>query len=301
MSLIVTGSIGIDCVETPTGQVDNVLGGAGSYFAAAARFFGPVRLVAAVGEDFPDELDGQLKSLGVDLEGLEKRVGSKTFRWSGKYHENMNRRDTTAVELNVLIEALPPVPESYRDSEFIFLAVTSPQNQLELLETFPKRKLVMADTIELYLQTERDAFMEVVQRVDGLVINDDEAMMFTGETDAVKAAEAMLAMGLKFVVVKKGEHGVLLRHQDGWAALPAFPQAKLVDPTGAGDTFAGGMMAHLAATGDMSLNTLKQALAYGTVVASYTIEAFSLDRLTSITRDDIDGRYRQYREMLAIE
>jgi len=301
MSLIVTGSIGIDSVEAPTGKANNVLGGSAIYFAAAASFFTPVRLVAAVGEDFPDEYLETFRGFDIDLEGLEKRVGSKTFRWSGKYHENMNVRDTLSVDLNVLAEELPPVPDGYRDSEYVFLANTDPGSQLALLEQFPNRKLAVADTMDLWISTQREKLVELIGHVDGLVLNNDEAEQLTGESNLIVAAEKICDMGPKFVVVKKGEHGALIEHDGAKVVLPAFPAKKVVDPTGAGDSFAGGMMGYLASVDDTSIAAVRKAMAYGTIIASYNIETFSLDRLKQISRTDIDKRFETYREMLAIE
>jgi sugar/nucleoside kinase (ribokinase family) len=301
MSLIVTGSISIDTIDTPTGSAKEVVGGSSIYFTAAASFFGPIRLVGAVGDDFPDSFVDVFNGFGVDTEGLERREGSKTFRWHGRYHEDVNQRDTVSVELNVLTEALPPIPKSYEDSGYIFLAVTHPDNQLKLLNAFPKRKLVVADTIDLYINTTRDELMEVFKRIDGLIINDSEALMLTGEPNAVVAAEKLMEMGPKFVVVKKGQHGAILRHPDGTCVLPAYPAKTVIDPTGAGDSFAGAFMAHLAKTDDISFDSLKTAMAYGTTVASFTIEAFSVERLQQIKRADIDQRFKEFTSMLKID
>lgn len=299
MSLIVTGSIGIDTVETPDGQrAQDVLGGSAIYFAAGASFFSPVRLVAAVGEDWPEAFDEQFHTFNVDLAGLEKRAGSKTFRWHGRYHENMNDRETISVDLNVLAEALPPVPENFRDSRYVFLANTHPAGQLALLENFPQRKLVVCDTMDLWIQIEQDLLRQVLGKVDGFVLNDSEARQLTGETNVVRAADAILALGPTFVVIKKGEHGALLFHRDGIAALPAYPARDVVDPTGAGDTFASGMMGYIAAQDDTSFETIKTAIGYGTVVASFTIESFSVDRLRALSRQEIDARFEAYCAMM---
>ena len=302
MALIVTGSIGIDTVETPTGRAENVLGGSAIYFSAAASFFTPVRLVAAVGEDFPDEHLKTFKEFDIDLAGLERRAGSKTFRWSGKYHQNMNDRDTLDTQLNVLGEALPPVPENFRDSQFIFLANTHPAGQLALLEQFPKRALVVADTMDLWINTALEDLKKLLKQIDGLVLNDSEAKLLTGESNMVLASDAILKMGPKFVVIKKGEHGCMLNHKDGLAVLHAFPAGNVVDPTGAGDSFAGGMMGYLASLGEagLTLAAIKRALAYGTIVASYNIESFSLARLREISRNEIDNRLNEYRMMLNV-
>ena len=301
MPLIVTGSIGIDSIHAPTGNAENVLGGSCIYFAAAASFFGPVRLVGAVGDDFPEHFLDVFKHFQIDLSGLEKRAGSKTFRWRGKYHENMNSRETLEVDLNVLAEALPPVPEHYRDSRHVFLANTHPAAQLELLASFPDRALAVADTMDLWIETERPALLKLLKQIDGLVLNDSEAIMLTEQSNLVRAAEEILTLGPKFVVIKKGEHGAMLRHAHGHALLPAYPAREVVDPTGAGDSFAGGMMGYLAGTGDYSIDSLRRAMAYGTMVASYNIEAFSLDRMRQINRSNLDERLDQYRGMIHIQ
>ena len=301
MSLIVTGSVGIDTVETPDGQkAESVLGGSSIYFAAGASFFTKVRLVAAVGEDFPEHFHDQFKQFDVCTDGLEERAGSKTFRWHGRYHENMNDRDTLAVELNVLGEALPPVPEHYKDSQYVFLANTHPAGQLALREQFPQSKLVVADTMDLWIETEPDLLKDLLTKIDGFVLNDSEAKQLTGESNVVKAADAVLAMGPTFVVVKKGEHGAILRHKDGTGVLPAFPSDQVVDPTGAGDSFASGMMGYLSAVDDTSIDAIKRAMAYGTVVASYTIEKFSTERLSEIDRSHIDARLETFGSHLDI-
>ena len=300
MSLIVTGSIGIDTIHAPTGHADNVLGGSAIYFAAAASFWSPVRLVGAVGDDFPADLEKPFHAFDIDLEGLEKRQGSKTFRWTGKYLSNMNDRETLSVELNVLAEDLPPVPASYRDSKHVFLANTHPGGQLALRSQFENAELVVADTMDLWIETERALLMQLLGQIDGLVLNDSEAFLLTEERNPVKAGRKILAMGPTFVVIKKGEHGALLIHKDGDAALPAFPAADVVDPTGAGDTFGGGMMGYLASHGDTSMAGIIKAMAAGTVVASYNIEKFSLDRLLTLKRGDIDARLKQYAAMLNV-
>ncbi len=300
MPLIVTGSIGIDSIQAPTGDADDVLGGSCTHFAAAASFFTKARIVAAVGDDFPEHHLATMEQFNVDLAGLEKRAGSKTFRWRGKYHENMNDRDTLEVDLNVLAEALPPVPEDYKNSQYVFLANTHPAAQLDMLNQFPGRRLSIADTMDLWIETERESLLELLSKIDGLVLNDSEAIMLTEDSNTVRAADRILETGPKFVVVKKGEHGAFLVHQDGHVVLPAFPARNVVDPTGAGDSFAGGMMGCLAATGDLSIDGLRQAMAYGTIVASFNIESFSLTRLTEIERGHIDERLEQFRQMTVI-
>jgi sugar/nucleoside kinase (ribokinase family) len=299
--LIVTGSIGIDSVEAPTGTADDVLGGSCVYFSAAASFFGPVRLVGAVGDDFPDEHLSALKRFDIDLAGLERRSGSQTFRWHGKYMQNMNSRQTVSVEPNVLAEAFPPVPASFRDSRYLFLANTHPAAQLELLDQFPDRKLAVADTMDLWIDTERSVLLDLLRRIDGLVLNNDEAEQLTDEPNLIAAAMKIVDMGPKFVVVKKGEHGALIEHGGTRVVLPAYPAKDVVDPTGAGDSFAGGMMGYLAAHGDLSPAAMRRAMAYGTILASFNIESFSLERLGQISREDIERRFEEYRQMLALD
>lgn len=310
MPLIVTGTIGIDTVHTPTGKAERVLGGSCTYFAAAASFYGPVRMVAAVGEDFPDEFRAVLTHFKqVDLTGLETRRGSKTFAWGGKYLQNMNSRETLFTELGVVAEKPPVVPGAYRDSKFVFLANSHPAVQLDLLDNFPSRTMAVADTMDLWINTARADLQVLLRKVDGLVLNYDEAELLTGKTNSATAARHILEMGPKFVIVKKGEHGCMLVHRDGICALPAYPAENVVDPTGAGDTFAGGLMGSLAATagsqgqmgaGPASFNSVRRALAHGTVIASFNIEAFSLERLKSLTRRELDARYEEYLGMVRV-
>lgn len=301
MPLIVTGSIGIDTVEAPSGIAVDVLGGSAVYFAAAASFFGPVRLVAAVGEDAPARLEQLMAHFGVDTAGLERRAGSRTFRWSGKYFDDMNQRETVAVDLNVLAEAPAPVPDAYQNSRHIFLANTDPGSQMQLLEHFPDRAIAVADTMDIWIKEHRASLDALLARVDGLVLNDSEAEALTGQRNMVHAGKAIRGLGPQFAVIKRGEHGALLSHEDGVAVLPAFPTADVVDPTGAGDAFAGGMMGHLAAVKRYDFDTLRVAMAWGTVVASFNIESFSLECLQRLDRSDIDRRLNQYRGMLQLD
>lgn len=304
MSLIVTGTIGIDTVYTPHGHVERVLGGSCTYFAAAASFYGPVRMVAAVGGDFPKDFRDTIESFpGIDTYGLEVRPASKTFAWGGKYHENMNSRETLFTELGVLAEAPPKVPEGFRDSKIVFLANTHPGVQLQLLSNFPGRALAVADTMDLWINIAKPELMELFRKIDGVVLNNDEAELLTGKVNTVAAALDILKLGPKFVILKKGEHGCLLAHKDGLAAWPAFPAQKVIDPTGAGDTFAGGMMGYLAsrlAAGDNpgSMDNIRKSLVHGTVSASFTIEDFSLRRLKALKKEELQARYSQFAKML---
>jgi cytidine kinase len=307
-SLIVTGTVGIDTVYTPHGHRERVLGGSCTYFAAAASFYvgpGGARMVAAVGGDCPSEFHATLaRFANIDTSGLEVRQGSRTFAWGGRYSQNMNSRETLFTELGVLEERPPAIPEKFKDSELIFLANTHPAVQLELLESFPRRRLAVADTMDLWINIARQELDLLMTRVDGLVLNYDEAELMTGKANTVAAAREILKMGPRFVIVKKGEHGCILAHRDGLAALPAFPTEEVIDPTGAGDSFAGGMMGHIARTGasdgKISLETIRQAMAHGTVLASFTIESFSLDRLCSLTGEELDRRYRQFADMVRV-
>lgn len=309
MALLVCGSIGIDTVHTPDGASrENVLGGSCTYFAAAASFFGGVRLVAAVGEDFPPALRKTFdKFPAIDLGGLEVRKGSKTFRWGGKYLANMDQRESLFTELNVLGEAPPPIPATFADSTLVFLANAHPGRQMAILDGTPKRKLAVADTMDLWINIAKDDLLALLKKVDGLVLNYDEGELLTGKKNTVAAGRAILKMGPRFVVIKKGEHGCILVHRDGIAALPAFPTENVVDPTGAGDTFAGGMMGRLAqmesAGGERDLGSfesIREAIVSGTVVASFTIEKFSLDRLVEIKAADIGKRAAEYAGMLRV-
>ncbi|MFO0832198.1 MAG: PfkB family carbohydrate kinase [Phycisphaerales bacterium] len=310
MPLVVTGTIGIDTVHTPTAKAENVLGGSATYFAAAASFFGPVRLVAAAGEDLPDAFHKTIGHFGkIDTKGLEVRKGSRTFAWGGRYHENMVQRETLFTHLNILSEAPPTVPGAYSDSQFVFLGNTHPGIQQTFLSAFPKRRLTVADTMDLWINVAKPELMVLLRNVDGLALNNDEAELLTGKKNPVTAARHILEMGPRFVVVKKGEHGCILVHRDGLAALPAYPTENVVDPTGAGDTFAGGMMGSLAATAVAapggvldagSFEHVRRALVYGTVTASFTVESFSLDRLRGMTRKDLDARYHEYAAMVRV-
>ncbi len=309
MSLIVTGTIGIDTVYTPHGHREKVLGGSCTYFAAAASFFGPVRIVAAAGQDLPPTFLDTLRSFkGLDPAGLEIRQGSKTFAWGGRYSQDMNSRETLFTELGVLAERPPAIPAAFGDSKLVFLANTHPGVQLQFLDSLPSRTLTVADTMDLWIKTARPELELLLTKIDGLVLNYDEAEELTGKANAVTAARHVLHMmagdrasSSKFVVVKKGEHGCLLATAKGIAAMPAYPSEEVIDPTGAGDSFAGGMMGSLAALRrPITPDDIRKALAAGTVVASFTIEAFSLERLKSLTRGELDQRMAKFAAMLAV-
>lgn len=297
MSLLVTGSIGIDTVKTPYGVSENCLGGSSIYFSMAASFFAPVRFVGVIGSDCPFDLEKVFDGRDVDLTGLEVRKQSKTFRWAGTYHENMDDRTTDLTELNVLAEAPPRVPGEFKDSKFVFLANTAPALQQELLEQIDQPEFVAVDTMNLWIDNNLDDLKALLKKIDCLLINEDEARMLAGQSNLIKAGEIILNMGPSVVILKKGESGSIMCNASGDKfILPAYPATEVKDPTGAGDSFAGGFMGCLAQSGKADSETLKKAIAYGTVVASFSIADFSLSGLTSIDRADIDRRFETLRK-----
>jgi len=299
MSLLVVGSVALDSVETPTQKRDRILGGSATFFSFSASFFSPVRLVGVVGDDFPQEHVARLQSRNIDTSGLCVVAGGKTFYWKGKYLPNMNDRETLEVELNVLGTFQPRLSDAFRRSDFLFLGNDSPRTQLCVVEQMIGPRLVVADTMDLWIREQHADLMALLKRVDGLVMNDSEAKLITGDENLVAAGHKILNLGPRFVVIKKGEHGAMFFSAHETYVLPAFPTERVVDPTGAGDSFAGGMMGYLASQGNFEPQTLKAAMAYGILVASFTVEDFSLDRLQGITRTDLDSRLQQYRKMLS--
>ncbi len=299
MPLLVVGSIALDSVETPQAQRDDLLGGSAVYFSYAASFFSPVRLVGVVGDDWPPEHTRLLQARRIDTSGLEVVSGAKTFRWRGKYHLNMNDRETLEVHLNVLEHFQPKLPADYCQSSFLFLANGTPRLQNSVLDQVPSALLTVADTMDLWINLQRDELLTLLARIDGLVLNDSESRLLTNEENIVRAGRKVLDMGPRFVVIKKGEHGSIFQSAEETFVMPAYPTPDVIDPTGAGDTFAGAMMGYLAEQGRFDSTTLKEAMAYGTVVASFNVEDFSLDRLTQISRSDLDHRFAQYRRMLS--
>lgn len=298
MSLLVTGSIGIDTVEAPAGRRENIIGGSAIYFSYAASFFTPVRLVGVVGEDRPDELLKVFEGHDVDTSGLEIRKGSRTFRWHGSYLKDLNEAQTVNVDLNVLAEQAPTIPQQFLDSRYVFLANTHPVLQQQMAGRLRSARLIVADTMNLWIQTERAELNKLLKQIHGLVLNDGEARLLTEQKNLIQAARDVLKMGPKFVVIKKGEHGCLMCSDRDTFVLPAFPAEKVVDPTGAGDSFAGGMMGYLATQSSITPATIKRALAFGTVVASYTIADFSLDALRSLTREEIDEKWMKLKQAM---
>jgi sugar/nucleoside kinase (ribokinase family) len=298
VSLLVTGSIGIDTVTTPYGVSEDCLGGSSVYFSMAASFFAPVRFVGVIGPDCPFDLAKVFSGRDIDLTGLEVRKQSKTFRWKGSYQNNMDDRRTDYIELNVLAEAPPVVPAEYKDSEFVFLANTAPALQMQLLQQVQNPVFVAADTMDCWIKDDFEDLKRLLQRIDCIIINDGEAKLLADEHNLVKAAEKVLDMGPTVVIIKKGESGSMMCTSGGERfILPAYPAAEVKDPTGAGDSFAGGLMGYLAQVGRTDFDSLKTAVAYGTVVASFTIADFSLKGLTSITKTDIDSRLETLREV----
>jgi sugar/nucleoside kinase (ribokinase family) len=300
MSLLVSGSIGIDTVEAPSGGVVDALGGSSVYFSYAASFFTDVRFVGVVGDDCPEGfLDPLHANPRIDMTGLEVREGSRTFRWHGRYHEDVNQRDTVGVELNVLAEAGPSIPQPFRDSTYVFLANTHPALQMELLSQLTAPGLVVADTMDLWITTEHDAVLRLLRHINGLVLNDSEARLLTGMPNVVAAGMEIARDVRGFVVIKKGEHGSLLFAEGKVYPQPSYPTAAVVDPTGAGDTFAGAMMGCLAAEDRSDAAALRRAIAYGTVTASIALEDFSLNRLLLTRREDVDARLAAFRQLVA--
>jgi len=295
MSLLVTGTIGIDSVESPHGKAVDVLGGSALYFAYAASLLTKVRLVGAVGDDFPQAHIDLLKQRPIDLAGLEVRKGSKTFRWQGKYTPDMNDRATLGTQLNILTEASPKVPDAFKDSKFLFLANDHPANQRRFIDQLTGPKLIVCDTMNLWIDTCRDELVKTLSCVHGVILNDGEARQLTGQSALITAARDVLKLGPEFAVIKKGEHGAMLVTPGDVFMLPAYPTTGVKDPTGAGDSFAGGMMAHLASQDRTDVSALRYGLAVGTCVASITIEGFSLDALRTADRDTVLQRLAKLR------
>jgi sugar/nucleoside kinase (ribokinase family) len=298
MPLVVVGSVALDAIETPTEVREEVLGGSAVHFSYAASYFTPVRLVGVVGEDWPAQHTELLTSRGIDTSGLARVAGGRTFRWRGKYQPNMNDRETLEVHLNVFQDFQPLLPDSYRRARFLFLANGSPRLQLKVLDQVPGPVLAVADTMDLWIQTEHDELMELFQRIDGLVLNDAEAKLLTDDDNLVRAGRKVLALGPRFVVIKKGEHGAMFFGEHETYVMPAYPTELVVDPTGAGDTFAGGMMGYLAEQDNYRPETLKRAMAYGIVAASFSVEDFGLERMRRTERVDLDSRMEEFQRML---
>ena len=298
MSLVTLGSAAYDTVESPFGSRVRALGGSGVYASFAASFFTQSRLVAVVGEDWNPEYSELLRSHGVDLTGLEIRKGEKTTFWHGRYPADMNCCQTLDIQLNVMLEYSPKAPESWKNAPYVLLGNGAPEADVSLLDSMNRPKLVVADTMNYYIDNAREALVALLRRIDGLILNDGEAKQLTGVDSSLDAARKILEMGPRFVVVKRGEYGAFWMSENELYLVPSYPTRKVVDPTGAGDSFAGAMMGVLAEEQDLTPATVKKALLYATVVASLNIEGFSLERFQNVRREEIEERVAQFREML---
>ena len=297
--VLIVGSVALDSVETPQGRIDNALGGAATYGAVAASLFAPVHLVGVVGADFPQQHLDFLASRGIDLAGLQIIEGGDTFRWKGDYNEDLNQAVTHETHLGVFEHFQPHLPEHYRDADFVFLANINPELQLATLEQVKSPKLVLCDTMNLWINIARDHVFAVFKKVDIAVLNDGEARMLTEQDNLIVAGRQLLTMGPKYVIIKKGEHGALLFSDEGIFASVSYPLEKVVDPTGAGDSFAGSLIGYLARTNDTSLENLKRAIVYGSVVASTTVQGFSLSTLRELKIEEVERRYAMVQSMSA--
>ena len=296
MSLLTVGSVAFDAIETPFGKTDKIIGGAGTYIALAASFYNnDQKIVSVVGEDFPQYMLDVLKSKGVDLEGLQIKQGEKTFFWSGKYHNDMNSRDTLVTELNVLEHFDPIIPASYQGVDYLMLGNLSPQVQKLVIERLDKRpKLIAMDTMNFWMDIALEPLKETLKLIDVLIINDEEARQLSGEYSLVKASKVIRDMGPKYLIIKKGEHGALLFHGDKMFFAPALPLEEVFDPTGAGDTFAGGFMGYISSTDDTSFDNMKRAIINGSALASFCVEEFGTERLKMIGKKDLEERISEF-------
>jgi sugar/nucleoside kinase (ribokinase family) len=293
MSVLVVGTVAFDSIETPFGSAERILGGSASYFALGASFFAGVRVVGVVGKDFPQDYLDLFSERDIDIAGIKQESGD-TFHWRGRYHEDINQRDTIELHLNVLAGFEPQLPDHYRDAEYVFLGNIDPRMQMEVLNQIRRLKLVACDTMDHWIRESQEELKKVLKRIEMLVINDSEARLLSGYDNIVKAARAILRMGPKMVLIKRGEYGVLQFSDSSVFATPAYPLEEVFDPTGAGDSFAGGLMGHLARTGDRSDGGLRRAIVYGSVVASFTVEDFGVKRLTTVKLPQIEERYQRF-------
>ena len=303
MSLITVGTMAFDAIETPFGKTDQIVGGSALYVAyAASNFVKPVQQISIVGYDFPKEEMDELKKRGVQLDGVEIVPGKKSFFWSGRYHEDMNSRDSLVTDLNVLADFNPKIPDTYQGAEFLMLGNLVPAIQLSVIKQLKERpKLIVMDTMNFWMESAMDDLRVVLQHVDLLLVNDAEARQLSGEFSLVKAAKAIMKMGPKYLIIKKGEHGALLFHDENVFFAPALPLEEVFDPTGAGDTFAGGFIGHLAKTGDISFENMKRGIIVGSAMASFCVEKFGPTRLKEITKQDISRRIGQFKELVSFE
>ncbi|MDE0185993.1 MAG: PfkB family carbohydrate kinase [Candidatus Poribacteria bacterium] len=301
MSILVVGSVGLDSVETSAGKVENALGGSAIYFSVAASFFhNPIRLMAVIGDDFPQEHIHFLQSRAIDLTGLELIQGGKTFRWGGRYTDDPNAALTLFTHLNVYGDFNPKLPANHKDTHFVFLANINPELQLSVLQQTTDAKLIVCDTMNLWINNSRDALIRTLSKVDILIINDSEARLLTDESNLIRAAKAILTYGPNRVIIKKGEHGAVSLTDSTFFSAPAYPLQIVSDPTGAGDSFAGGFLGYLASTGDTSEHTIRKAIIYGTVIASFNVEDFSLNRQRSLTPAEINQRYSEIQKSVQL-
>jgi sugar/nucleoside kinase (ribokinase family) len=300
MSLVTVGTVAFDDIETPFGRAEKVVGGACTYISLAASYFvKPVQIVSVIGDDFPEETLALLRSRGADLEGLQVKHGEKSFFWAGKYHKDLNSRDTLDTQLNVLATFDPVLPDSYRDAEYLMLGNLLPVVQSKVLDQLNHRpKLVVLDTMNFWMDNALEDLLAVLRRVDVLTINDEEARQLSGEHSLLKAAEKIHAMGPRYLIIKKGEHGALLFHEGQIFFAPALPLPEVIDPTGAGDTFAGGFIGWIAKTGDTSFENMKRAVVYGSAMASFCVEDFSIERLKRLSLPEIDSRLEQFAALI---
>jgi sugar/nucleoside kinase (ribokinase family) len=303
MALITVGTMAFDAIETPFGKTDKIVGGSATYVAyAASNFVKPIQQISIVGYDFPKEEMEELQRRGVQLDGVEIVPDKKSFFWSGRYHEDMNSRDTLVTDLNVLADFNPKVPDSYQGSEFLMLGNLAPATQLSVIKQMKTRpKLIVMDTMNFWMEIAMDDLKAVLKEVDMLVVNDEEARQLTGQYSLVKAAKAILTMGPKYLIIKKGEHGALLFDMDSVFFAPALPLEEVFDPTGAGDTFAGGFIGHIAKTGDISFENMKRGIIVGSAMASFCVEKFGPTRLKEIGKEDITARIQQFKDLVSFE
>ncbi|MBG6236453.1 sugar/nucleoside kinase (ribokinase family) [Pedobacter sp. CAN_A7] len=296
MSLIIIGSVAFDAIETPFGKTDKIVGGAATYAGlAASYFYKDVKIVGVVGDDFTQGNIDILNNHGIDTEGLQVKQGEKSFFWSGKYHNDMNSRDTLITELNVLADFDPVIPESYQDCEYLMLGNLTPQVQQTVIKRLKNRpKLIVMDTMNFWMDIAMDDLLETIKMVDVLTINDEEARQLSGEYSLMKAATKILTMGPKYLIIKKGEHGALLFHQDQVFSTPALPLAEVFDPTGAGDTFAGGFIGYMAKVGTINFNNMKNAIIFGSALASFCVEKFGTERILNLTDAQIEERIKEF-------
>jgi sugar/nucleoside kinase (ribokinase family) len=303
MSLITVGTMAFDAIETPFGKVDKIVGGSATYVAyAASNFVTPINQISIIGYDFPTEELDEMKKRGVKIDGVEMVSDKKSFFWSGKYHMDMNSRDTLITDLNVLEDFNPIVPDSYQDTEFLMLGNLMPKLQLSVIKQMKVRpKLIVMDTMNFWMDIALEDLKIVLKEVDVLLVNDAEARQLSGEVSLVKAAKKILEMGPRFLIIKKGEHGALLFHENHVFFAPALPLEEVFDPTGAGDTFAGGFIGHLAKTKDISFENMKTAIIVGSALASFCVEKFGPDRMKEITKADIDQRIAQFVDLVSFD